>query len=393
MNSQNIPQNHILLIGAGAMSQAIAYDFRCFKPHRELVVIDRDSSALKQLSLKVRAEGIHTVRGDCSDLELMRQLFNGAKLGIGTAGYNYNTKLTELAIKSGSNWIDLGGNNTVVDQQFNLDNAAKQAGVAAIPDCGLAPGMVNIIGADMMNRLDKVEEMHFRVGGLPQNPKPPLDYKLCFSPEGLIKEYVEPARFIEDGEIKEAPSLTGWERVHINEPYGALEAFHTSGGASTMVDTFGGKVRTLDYKTLRYPGHWQRVKLLSDLGLFDPAGVELDNGETVSPRKLMERLFQRLGWVKEDVVILKAWAIGVSDGKQKQIEYRLIDKYDPETGLTAMARTTGFSAAVVARMILDGRITDKGILRQEVSVTQEEYLKELELRGVDINAADFLLYP
>ncbi len=380
------PNKEILIIGAGAMTRAIAYDLA--KLTYNTTVMDRDQSALDRLIEFLGKDNIRTHLADASSLNTCRKLFIGKSLIIGAAGYKYNYELTRLAVECGANWVDLGGNNDVVTQQFTLDEEAKSAEVAVIPDCGLAPGIVNVIAGDMANRLDQIDELHFRVGGLPQKPKPPLFYGFVFSPDGLANEYYEPSRIIVDGEVKEVPSLTGWERVHTGPPYGALEAFHTSGGSSTMIETFVGKVKSLDYKTLRYPGHLGKVKLLLDMGLFDDSEIEISDNKRVVPRSLFGALLERFGWIREDVVILKAWAIGQRGDKRIRIDYSLFDEYDPATDLTAMARTTGFSAAVIAYMIINRTISASGVLRQEVSVPTDYYFIEMEKRGLLINVSE-----
>lgn len=381
-------RNRILIIGAGAMGRAAAYELLRWEPRIPLAVIDKDNAALRQLTELTGEKDVVTFEGDASNRDLVARSMSDSIVAIGAASYRLNLELTNAAIDHRVSWVDLGGNNTVVRQQFNLDSLAGEAGVAIVPDCGLAPGIVNIIGGDVFNRLDRVDELHFRVGGLPQQPKPPLYYGLIFSPEGLINEYIEPTRSITDGEIVETPALTGWEKVHVGPPFGTLEAFHTSGGASTMVDTFADKVKHLDYKTLRYAGHLRRIKLLADIGLFGSEHVDIDHGLSISPRTVMETLLSRLGWIKEDVVVLKAWAVGEKGNKRKRLEYTMIDYYDPESGLTAMARTTAFSAAVVARMIIDGRIKDTGVLRQESTVPAGEFFKELRLRGINMDIVE-----
>ncbi len=381
----------ILIIGAGAMTRAIAHDLSGKSYH--LSVVDRDRSALERLVDFLKYDHIRTHRADVSDPEACRGLFAGKDLVIGAAGYEYNYNLTGLAIDSGAAWIDLGGNNDVVGRQFTLDSAAESARVAVIPDCGLAPGMINVLANDATGRLDQVDELHFRVGGLPLKPEPPLFYGLVFSPDGLANEYFEPARIVTDGHVREVPSLSGWERVHFGPPFGVLEAFHTSGGSSTMVDTFAGRIKELDYKTLRYPGHLRRVKLLFDLGLFNKDEIELADGERVVPRNLFGSLLARAGWVKKDTVVVKAWAVGRRKEGRMRVDYRLIDEYDPATDLTAMARTTGFSASVVADMILNGTISAIGVLRQEVSVPADDYFAEMEKRGVRMDVTETRLQP
>src|SRR5207245_3300015 len=220
-----------------------------------------------------------------------------------------------------------------------------------IAHCGLAPGMVAMLVAHAAARLEKLEESHIRVGVLPQNPKPPLDYQLVFSVEGLINEYIEPARIVRNGLIATVESMTELEEIEFPAPFGKLEAFRTSGGTSTLPDTFLGRVRELDYKTIRYPGHCEKFKTMIDLGLCE--------GEA---RKLFADLLVRhLPADEPDVVLVR---VEVSGGG-RTLRYDIIDRYDGSTGLSAMMRTTAFPAAIVALMMARGEVTPKGALPQE----------------------------
>src|SRR5690606_38880784 len=174
------------------------------------------------------------------------------------------------------------------DEQLKLDAEAKAAGVNIIPDCGLAPGMVSVLAAHGAAEFDLVEKINIRVGGLPQEPKTPLKYQLVFSVEGLINEYIESARVIRDGKIAEVESMTELESLEF-EGFPPLEAFQTSGGTSTLPDTFLGKVRDLDYKTIRYAGHCDKFKTMIDHGLCSSDEVVVDF-QNVTPRKVFAKL-------------------------------------------------------------------------------------------------------
>ncbi|MBN1830948.1 MAG: saccharopine dehydrogenase NADP-binding domain-containing protein [Deltaproteobacteria bacterium] len=374
----------VLILGAGEMGKAVAHDLSAFVPDVDLSVLDSDPGALQRLQEFSAPFKFRGVPGDIQDLKLIRELISGSDVVVGAVSYRSNFVLSRLAVECKASWIDLGGNHDIVDQQFTLDKDAKSAGVTIIPDCGLAPGMVNIIAGHAFRELDVTDEIHLRVGGLPQNPKPPLNYELCFSAEGLINEYIEPTRVLRDGRLVTQDSLCEWEHLDLGAPYDNLEAFYTSGGTSTLVKSFEGRVRNLDYKTIRYTGHLDRIKFLSDFGYFDSEEWSVGEKSKTSPREITEALFHRLGWVKRDVVLLKAWALGQKEGKPARIDYSLVDEYDAAAGLTAMARTTGFSAAIIAEMITDGRIQEKGVLYQELSVPYEEYFAELRKRGIDI---------
>lgn len=377
--------NRLLIIGAGAMARAIAWDLRRVEPPCWVTVLDRDPEALRRLQAFLGDPAVEVVHGEAQDAALVSALMRKVDLAFGAASYRLNRLHSELAVDAGVHWVDLGGNPDVVRSQMELGARAADRGVAVVPDCGLAPGMVNILAAYLVDRIGTVDELRIRVGGLPCRPEPPLFYGLLFSAEGLINEYREPAWVLREGRPETVPSLTGWERVAFGPPYGALEAFYTAGGSSTLVETYQGRIRELDYKTLRYPGHLRRIRFLLELGLFEEQEVTLPDGRRVSPRRTLEAVLERrLGWVDDDVTLVKIWAVGGGKSGHIRKEINLAEPADPDAGLTAMARTTGFSAAVVARMILDGSITDRGVLRQELSVPSGRFIRELARRGIAV---------
>jgi lysine 6-dehydrogenase len=252
--------------------------------------------------------------------------------------------------------------------------------VNVIPDCGLAPGMVAVLVAHGAQQFEKLDEIHIRVGGLPQNPKPPLDYQLVFSVEGLINEYIEPARVIRDGKIVTVESMTEVESLEFPPPFGTMEAFQTSGGTSTLVDTFRGKVRELDYKTIRYVGHCEKFKTMIDLGLCSSEPLTVD-GATVKPRRVLgDLLVRNLPHDEPDYVLVRVSFVG--DGKR--LTYDIIDSYDPDTGLSAMMRTTAFPASIVALMMARGQTTSKGALPQERCIPPGPFMEELAKRNIGV---------
>jgi lysine 6-dehydrogenase len=242
--------------------------------------------------------------------------------------------------------------------------------------------MVAVVVANCVRRFDKVRDIRIRVGGLPQNPKPPLNYMLVFAIEGLINEYVEPARAIRQGELVVLESLTELEELSLGPGFDKLEAFVTSGGSSTLVKTYLGKVDNLDYKTIRYPGHCEKVRALRELGFF--SSRELLIGEhRVVPREVTGSLLSTaLEDDDKDCVLAQVKLIGNIDGKLRGLEYRLIDYYDEKTGLTAMQRTTAFPAAIVSQMQAEGRVPARGAVPQELAVPPQAFLDELANRSI-----------
>jgi len=307
----------------------------------------------------------------------------GHDSAISCVNYWLNERLARAAIEAGTNFCDLGGNNDVVDAELALDADARERGINIIPDCGLAPGMVAVLVAHGAAKFEKLDEIHIRVGGLPQNPKPPLDYQLVFSVEGLINEYIERARVIRDGRITMVDSMTEVESLEFPEPFGEMEAFQTSGGTSTLPETFLGRVRELDYKTIRYPGHCAKFKTMIDLGLCRSEKLTFDDVAVAPRRVLADLLVRHLPADEPDVVLVRVEFVG----EGRRLRYDIIDRYDEATGLSAMMRTTAFPASIVALMMARGQTTTKGALPQERCIPPELFMQELAKRNIIVNVS------
>jgi lysine 6-dehydrogenase len=367
------------------MGHGAAYDLVHNSPDvREVTVADFDIAKAEAVATAVGTDRITARKADASDYAAMVELFRGHDSVISCVNYWYNESLSKAAIETGANFCDLGGNNYVVDSQLALDDEAKAAGVSIIPDCGLAPGMVSILGMHGAARFDRVDEIHIRVGGLPQDPQPPLDYQLVFSVEGLINEYVEVARVIRDGKIVEVPSMTELESLEF-ENFPPLEAFQTSGGTSTLPDTFLGKIKHLDYKTIRYAGHCEKFKTMIDLGLCSSEEIVADFVK-VKPRRVFgELLQQHLPADGPDYVLVRLEFVGQKDGSSSRLRYDIVDRLDESTGLSAMMRTTAFPASIIAQMMARGDVARRGATPQEIAIDPNKFVTELGRRNIKID--------
>ena len=224
-----------------------------------------------------------------------------------------------------------------------------------------------------------IDALKLYVGGLPKNPKPPFEYQLVFSVEGLINEYVEPARVLKNGRMVEIEPLTEPEEFRIRG-FRPMVAFHTSGGTSTMPESFQGEVGECFEKTLRYPDHYKLVRGLYDLGFFSSQKQRLQSGE-ISPRELTAHLFlEKLSGEEPDVTIMRVEA----HCKKRVFSYTMVDEYDNKAGMTSMMRTTAWPASVVLQMIVHGVISKRGGIRQELDVPSDIFLREMSRRGVQI---------
>ena len=373
----------MLVLGAGRMGLGAVHDLVSQPDVTGVTVADFDLAKAEAIAERYAGK-VRAAQIDCSDHAAVVALMRGHASAISCVNYWLNERLARAAIEAGTHFCDLGGNNDVVDAELALDAEARAAGVNIIPDCGLAPGMVAVLVAHQVQQFESsgaaIDEIHIRVGGLPQEPKPPLDYQLVFSVEGLINEYIEPARIIRDGKVTIVESMTELESLTFAEPFGEMEAFQTSGGTSTLVETFLGRVRVLDYKTIRYPGHCEKFKTMIDLGLCSSEPIDVDRS-AVKPRRLFgELLVKNLPHDEPDAVLVRV----ETSGGGKRLRYDIIDRYDPETGLSAMMRTTAFPASIVALMMARNQTTSKGALPQERCIPAGAFMEELAARKIEV---------
>ncbi len=373
----------ILVLGAGRMAYGAVHDFLTQLPQAEIHLADISEKALKEIQghFKSKLLVVHRLKAD--DHLRIPALMKKMDGVLSAVPYDYNLQLTHWAIENKCHFVDLGGNNTVVNQQFKLDVKAKKAGVGIIPDCGLAPGMVSVLAANMIKQFDTVETLTIRVGGLPLQPQNPLRYMLVFSIHGLINEYIEPAVIIQDSQITTVPAMTATEELEFPAPFGKLEAFYTSGGTSTLPYTYLGKIQNLNYKTIRYPGHCQLFKSMIDLEFTTGQTVSLGKN-SYSRREVFEALMlEPLTYQSEDVVLIRLWAKGIKNNVPEQVTFEAIEYGDYKNKLTAMMRTTAFPATIILIMLVKGWIQTRGVLRQESAVPAEIFIRELEKRSIN----------
>lgn len=283
-------------------------------------------------------------------------LFQGADVAVSAVPFPLNYRLAKAAVEAGVHFCDLGGNDAVVRRELTLDRAARRKGVCIVPDCGLAPGMASFLVAWGLQRFRKADSVRIRVGGLPLEPRPPLNYQLVFATLGLINEYSGFCQVLQNGRPARARAMTGLESLEFPE-VGLLEAFHTSGGASTMPGTYRGKVRDLDYKTIRFPGHCERMRKV----------LKMRN-----PGAWVERHVPPTG---PDQVLVRVSIEG--EGRRWTLTLRDVAR----DGFSAMQRTTGFSASIVAQLIASGRTKRKGALLQERDFDPADFVEALKARG------------
>ena len=376
---------NVLILGAGMMGRAIAYDLCKFSQFDTIVIADSNKASLISLKNFLTSKKAAYLELNVEQKNDVETSFRNTDIVISAIPYQFNFELTKTAMKTKTHFLDLGGNNRIVDQQRSLFETARKKNVTVIPDCGLAPGLTSVITRDIVEQSDSVDSVKIRVGGLPVGPKPPLNYQIVFSPYGLINEYVEDAVVLDHGTILKKKSMTELETVEFPKPFGKMEAFFTSGGCSTLPYTYKDTIGYLDYKTIRYPGHCEKFKTLLELGLGGEKAIRIQD-QLVVPRDFFAQLLlETLPHNEKDVVLVKVKSEGEKKGTPYRLEYTLIDYYDEKRNITAMMRTTGYSVSITAQMIEQGMITKRGVFCSEEIVPCQPFFGELEKRGICIS--------
>ncbi|HET6796398.1 MAG TPA: saccharopine dehydrogenase C-terminal domain-containing protein [Gemmatimonadales bacterium] len=375
----------LLVLGAGLQGCACAYDLLQNPDVSQVTLADLRPNTLPPFLQGDWKGRLRTVRLDVADGAAVAAAFEGHAAVMSAIPYYYNAAMAKAAVEAGCHFSDLGGNTDIVLEQKKLDAAAVAKGISIIPDCGLAPGMVNILAAEGIRRLDEAEKVKIFVGGLPQAPEPPLNYQIVYSLEGALDYYTTPSWVLRGGRPVQVDALSEVEPVEFPPPLGTLEAFHTGGGISTLPFAYQGKIDVMEYKTLRYPGHAALVRPIRDLGLLANEPIEV-KGRKVVPRDVFiaavhPRLYKPDG---RDLVALQVRVTGKKGGKPQSITFRLIDYYDAEHGISAMMRTTGYSLSITGQMQVDGRVTMKGVHTPDEAMPFKAYVSELSRRGIRI---------
>ncbi len=379
-----------LILGAGRQGTACAYDLARFGEADRIILADanreyaqKSVERLRRLLSPSNTTQLEAVAVSVQNHSELVDVMRGAAAVMSAVPYYFNPLVAKAAIEAAVPMCDLGGDIEVVREELKLSNAAKAAGISIIPDCGLAPGMNNLLAVYGMKRLDETNSVQIRCGGLPQTPRPPLGYRLVFNLEGMLNNYFGKAYVLRRGKVTEIESFTELEEIRFPKPLGKCEAFVTAGATSTCPWTFEGRLDSYDYKTVRYPGHYVKIKLLRELGLLDRRPVTV-KGSPVVPRDLFVKVVgDKIAFPEDrDLVVLRVICRGRKNRKPAELVLDMLELYDPATGFSAMERTTGFSTGIVAAMLARGEIKDKGVVSLETAVPAGPFVKALNRRGM-----------
>lgn len=346
----------VTVLGAGMVGSAISKDL-AQEPDIDVVVVDRRQEVLVRLETEASVTGI---QANLQEKGRVLSVVGDSDLVISAVpGFIGFETLREI-IEAGKDVVDI---SFFGEDPFLLDDLAKSKGVTAVVDCGVGPGLCNIIAGYVYNLLEKVDRYVCYVGGLPQVRQWPFEYKAAFSPSDVLEEYIRPARFVEYGQEVVRPALSEIELIDFPD-VGTLEAFNTD-GLRTLRKTLD--IPFMREKTLRYPGHANLVRVFRESGFFNATTVEVD-GQRVKPLSLTSKLLfdqWRLEEGEADFTVMQVVIEGQKGGERVCYTYYLLDKYNEETQTTSMARTTGYTCTIVARQMIRGLFSQKGICPPE----------------------------
>ncbi len=364
----------IIVLGAGLVGNVIALDL-AENPNNRVTVADLNQEILEELSNKA---DIQTIYADLSNKEMIKDIIEEFDLVIGALPGFMGYETLRTVIETGKNVVDI---SFFSEDPFTLDELAKEKGVTAIVDCGVAPGLSNLILGHVYSILDSTSNFLCYVGGLPQVREWPFEYKAPFSPIDVIEEYTRLARYVEDNELVVKPALSEPELLEFQK-LGTLEAFNTD-GLRTLLRTMN--IPNMKEKTLRYPGHIEIMKIFRETGFFNREPIKVNN-QTIIPLNLTSKLLFK-SWKMDkddkDLTIMRIIIEGDKNNQNVRYTYSMLDYYDEEKEVISMARTTGYTCAAVVNLISQGLFDINGIIPLELIGSNSnafeniiEYLRE-----------------
>lgn len=377
------------VVGAGRQGVAAAYDLARFGDAEQVLVVDvsRDAAdaGARRVNQLLGVEVAVGAEGDAARPEDLKPVLLGADAVVSAVPYRYNLGLTRLAVDAGFHLCDLGGNTEIARRQLALGDDAVRAGVSIVPDCGMGPGLNISLGVYAMSLLDEPQEVYIYDGGLPLHPTPPWNYMLTFNIGGLTNEYAGHAYFLRGGRVVQVRGLSEVEQVEV-PGVGPLEAAVTTGGLSTMAWTFEGRLRTLENKTLRYPGHWAQMQAYAQLGLLDLEPIRVGDAMVI-PREVFHALLEPKITDPEarDICIVYIRCTGTKAGAPAEAVVSLVDRYDEVTGFRAMERLTGWHASIMAILAARG-VVPRGAVPVELAAPGDVIVEEARLRGLEVRS-------
>ncbi|NND71837.1 MAG: saccharopine dehydrogenase [Rhodothermales bacterium] len=374
----------VTIVGGGPIGSAIAQELAA-RPHiTEIRVCDAKSRPLKSLANQISDRRVHSYQINAKDRNGLFSVAEGSSCIVAATDPSVNPMLASLAVELGAHFCDNGGSDDIARQVLQLHEPAKGRGVWVVPNCGLSPGLVEILCLYGVEKFDTARTARIRVGNLPLAPEDPFNFRLSTSAHKVVEDYSHHAHVIVDGEIESVEPLSNIEHVFFREPFGLLEAFSTAGSVVLLAGALSDRVQELDLKTITWPGHADHMKFVLGLGFGESKNIDIRTHLTY--RDILVRAMQKhLGGMHKDAVLVRVLVSGIRDGQEQTMVLEMIDTFDDETGMSAMRRCTGIPAAIITDMLITGQIDGGGASPPEQAIDKSMFLTLLGERGLHVS--------
>jgi lysine 6-dehydrogenase len=376
---------HYLVMGAGKMGIVLAKDLIENDPECQVTLLDVDFEKLRHASEFIGNDRLITLQRNIEDINQRMKVMEGKDVVLCALLHEHSLISLDAAVAKGVHYIDLVGEAPL--ERMKYDSRAKEKGIAVISGLGVSPGITNICVGRAVHLLDEAEKGIVGVGGVPVEPKPPLNYRIVYAVESLLGLYERDVLILKDGKIQSVVPLTELERIEFADPFSEMEWFYTD-GLNSLTYTLQGEIKDLAEKTIRHRGHVAGVKTLKACGFFSKEPVDVD-GQKVTPRRVLEVVLDermKLG-DERDATLMRIKVSGIKDGRSVTHVFEMVDYFDTEKHYTSMGKTTSFPASIGAQMIMSGQITQRGVVFPENVFDADLYdpfMDALEARGVNV---------
>ncbi|QKX50518.1 L-lysine dehydrogenase [Planococcus glaciei] len=375
---------HIFVLGTGMIGTTVVTEMVKFPEIDRITAVDVNQASIdKCLAIADNPKVTGKVAALQTEEDIARVL-TGADVAVACLPHSLSLSAVKAAISSHCHLVDLVGSQ--FREKMELDEQAKKTGVIIVPGCGVAPGITNFLAAQGIDLLDEADEAIMTCGGIPRHPIPPLWYQVVYRLESLLRLYTKPAIAIQDGEIVELAPLSNLQEITFPEPVGLCETVITDAHSTAFI--LKGKVKNLYEKTVRYPGHWEKMKVIGELGFLDDIPVEVQ-GISITPRAFAEKVLatKMKGDSHKDITVLRVEVSGTKDGARTKHRWEMVDLYDDERNITSMAKTTALPALLIAKLIATKQITETGVVPIESLIIRDRFqpfMAELKRLGLDL---------
>lgn len=375
---------HIFVLGTGMIGTTVVTEMVKFPEIDRITAVDVNQASIdKCLAIADNPKVTGKVAALQTEEDIARVL-TGADVAVACLPHSLSLSAVKAAISSHCHLVDLVGSQ--FREKMELDEQAKKTGVIIVPGCGVAPGITNFLAAQGIDLLDEADEAIMTCGGIPRHPIPPLWYQVVYRLESLLRLYTKPAIAIQDGEIVELAPLSNLQEITFPEPVGLCETVITDAHSTAFI--LKGKVKNLYEKTVRYPGHWEKMKVIGELGFLDDIPVAVQ-GISITPRAFAEKVLatKMKGDSHKDITVLRVEVSGTKDGARTKHRWEMVDLYDDERNITSMAKTTALPALLIAKLIATKQITETGVVPIESLIIRDRFqpfMAELKRLGLDL---------